>query len=210
MLDGYIDEIIMLGMVQLLGVASPGPDFAIVVRNSLVSGRRAGIFTALGITTGAAIHVTWAIFGLGAVIHQTPMILRAIQLVGAAYLTYLGIKGIMVKPSIDPAVMQISKTPILQRNQAYMNGLLTNLLNVKAILFIISVLSGLISPTTPNYVMIGYLSLIVAITQSWFSIVSLVLTQPIIRKRFLLQRHWIERAMGVFMILLAIKIVLGI
>ena len=58
--------------------------------------------------------------------------------------------------------------------------------------------------------MIGYLSLIVAITQSWFSIVSLVLTQPIIRKRFLLQRHWIERAMGVFMILLAIKIILGI
>ena len=210
MLESYIDEIIMLGLVQLLGVASPGPDFAIVVRNSLVSGRKAGVFTALGITLGATIHVTWAILGLGAIIHQNPLILRIIQIVGAAYLIYLGSRAIMTKPPASSTNIGDNFTPDLSNKAAFMHGLFTNLLNAKAILFILSVLSALISPTTPNHILVGYFFFILIITQGWFSTVCFVLTQPMIRHRFLAKRHWIERSMGVFMILLAFKVLVGI
>ena len=55
-----------------LGVISPGPDFAVVIRQSLAYGRAAGVWTAAGIGSGILFHVAYGLFGLGWAVQAFP------------------------------------------------------------------------------------------------------------------------------------------
>jgi threonine/homoserine/homoserine lactone efflux protein len=61
----YLNEFLLVALVHLLAVISPGPDFAIVIRNSVGSGRRAGLLTALGVGCGILVHVAYSLLGIG-------------------------------------------------------------------------------------------------------------------------------------------------
>ena len=80
--------------VHLLAAASPGPDFAYVTRQSLVHGRQAGFLASLGIALGLSIHIVYSAAGLAAVIAHSAQWMTAIKLIGAAYLLWLGYKGL--------------------------------------------------------------------------------------------------------------------
>lgn len=84
--------------ITVLAVISPGPDFAMVTRNSLLLSRRAGVLTALGIGLGVLIHVTYTLVGVGLLIQQSLWLFNAIKLAGAAYLVYLGVKMLRTRP----------------------------------------------------------------------------------------------------------------
>ena len=71
---------------HLLAVSSPGPDFAMVARQTLAHGRSTGVWTALGIGSGIAFHVAWAMFGLGWVVERFPLLLEVLRYGGAAFL----------------------------------------------------------------------------------------------------------------------------
>ena len=75
---------------HLLGVMSPGPDFAMVTRQTLAFGRSAGLWTAWGIAAGIIFHVTYGLFGLGWVIQRFPLLLEVLRYVGVAFLLYMG------------------------------------------------------------------------------------------------------------------------
>ena len=92
-------ELIAVITITLLAVISPGPDFAMVTRNSLMLSRRAGMLTALGIGLGVLVHVTYTLVGVGLLIQQSLWLFNAIKLVGAVYLIYLGVKMLRAKPS---------------------------------------------------------------------------------------------------------------
>src|SRR5262249_977644 len=86
-------------LVAVFGVAlvSPGPDFVMVVKNSLVHGRRAGILTSLAFALGVVIQVSYTLLGLGAIIASSVMLFNIVKSIGAAYLIYLGIKALRSK-----------------------------------------------------------------------------------------------------------------
>lgn len=92
-------ELIAVITITLLAVISPGPDFAMVTRNSLMLSRRAGVLTALGIGLGVLVHVTYTLVGVGLLIQQSLWLFNAIKLVGAVYLIYLGVKMLRAKPA---------------------------------------------------------------------------------------------------------------
>ncbi len=71
-------------------VALPGADFTVVVRNALAS-RTAGLATALGVAGGLLVHTALAVAGLAAVLVTMPVLFRTVQLLGGAYVLYLGI-----------------------------------------------------------------------------------------------------------------------
>ena len=85
-------ELIAVITITLLAIISPGPDFAMVTRNSLLQSRRAGVFTALGIGLGVLVHVAYTLVGVGLLIEQSPWLFNTLRLAGACYLIYLGVK----------------------------------------------------------------------------------------------------------------------
>lgn len=78
-------------LVTTLAVISPGADFALVTRTSLMVSRRAGLLVALGIGSGVLIHVGYTLLGMGVLLHQSPWLFAALKWLGAGYLVWLGI-----------------------------------------------------------------------------------------------------------------------
>ncbi|WP_261397756.1 MULTISPECIES: LysE family translocator [Nitratireductor] len=69
--------------ITTFAVISPGPDFAMVARNSLSLSRRAGILTAIGIGAGVLVHFGYTLLGIGFLIRETPALLGVLKLAGA-------------------------------------------------------------------------------------------------------------------------------
>src|SRR3984893_17315648 len=75
-------------------IVIPGPDFAVVTKNTLAGGRRRGRWTALGVATSNFVQGTAAAFGLSAVIVKVQPVFQAIKWAGVAYLVFLGTQAI--------------------------------------------------------------------------------------------------------------------
>ncbi|WP_260673919.1 LysE family translocator [Comamonas aquatica] len=179
--------------ITLLAVISPGPDFAMVTRNSLLLSRRAGVGTALGIALGVLVHVTYTLVGVGLLIQQSTVLFQALKLVGAAYLIYLGVKMLRTRanaPQADHAAAALSDAAALR------TGFLTNVLNPKTTVFIVSLFMQVVQPDTPLPVQIGYGAFIALAHAVWFSLVALCFSAGAVRARLLAVRHWIDRAFG--------------
>src|SRR6187397_1533709 len=86
-----LDQILVIVSVTFLVMVSPGPDMVLVLRNTLVGGRRAGLHTSMGILSGNLVHITYCVLGLGLLISQSIMAFSALKFAAALYLIYLGI-----------------------------------------------------------------------------------------------------------------------
>lgn len=206
----YWSEFLTVALVHFLAVASPGPDFAMVMRQSLVAGRRAALWTSLGIGAGILVHVCYTLLGLGMIISQSVQLFNLIKWVGAAYLVYVGWKSL--RAQAEPAGAE--EKPQLQSDypvsRALRIGFLTNALNPKATLFFLSLFSVIIKPDTPVYIQSVYGIYMSFATAAWFCGLSLVLSQPQVRGGFRRFGHWAERLMGVVLIGLGVRLALAV
>ncbi|OEO23734.1 LysE family translocator [Pseudomonas marincola] len=204
----YWAEFFTVALIHLLAVASPGPDFAIVVRESVGAGRRAGIFTALGVGCGIFVHVTYSLLGIGLIVSQSIVLFNALKWLAAAYLLYIGFKALRAKPAA--ANTGESEQPRLERSPraAFMTGFVTNGLNPKATLFFLSLFTVVINPHTPLLVQAGYGVYLAAATSVWFCLVAMLFSQQRVRAGFARLGHWFDRAMGVVLVGLGIKLAL--
>src|SRR5437899_1153547 len=94
MIEDTIPALIALAGLNLIALISPGPDFAVVVRNSLIYSRRTGLLTALGIALGIFVHVSYIAFGLGVIIQENEWLYQSMKWLGGGYLLYIRIKGL--------------------------------------------------------------------------------------------------------------------
>ncbi len=203
----YLDEWLILVVLQFFALASPGPDFVMAVRNSIVYSRRAGIFTAIGFATGAGIHVLYCLIGLAAIITQSIMIFNIIKYIGAGYLLYVGIKALMSRGHTGDTVDGRVKKQ-MSNMAAYRSGFITNLFNPKATMFYLALFTQVIEPSMPITIQAIYFVTCVILTASWYSFVAFVLTNPRIQAIFLRFTKWIDRVCGGLMVALGLKLAL--
>lgn len=203
----YLPLIGTVTLLNLLAAISPGPDFVMIVRNSLCYSRRSGIFTTLGIGLALAVHLIYCAAGIGYLISTSVILFSIIKMLGAGYLVYMGIGSLTAKGSkLD--LTETKKEVDLTRLQAFRMGFLTNLLNPKATLFLLSLFTLVIGNTTPLYIILTISAIIIGTAIIWFTIVTIFLSQDRVRIAFLKYELWINRILGSFLILLGIKIAL--
>lgn len=126
--------LLIFGLAILLAAIVPGPDFAMVVRNTVMSGRGSGMWTAVGVGLGIGVWVVSTSVGLAALLAASAIAFTAVKLAGAVYLVYLGIRGIVtaIRERRRPAA-EITLDRGMSRWAAFRSGLLCNLLNPKAV-----------------------------------------------------------------------------
>jgi len=156
-------------IAHLLAVMSPGPDTAIIFQQSFIGGRTQGILTALGIGSGIFIHCFFAISGISLIIYSSEEAKFFIKFLGALYLLYIGISFFVSKKS-----SKSDEAKVLFKNP-FVIGLVTNLLNVKAFLFTVSLFS-FINLSSNSLMSIIYLLYFPIITAAWFCFVTYALT----------------------------------
>ena len=127
---------------------TPGNDTIFILTKSIGQGRKAGIFSALGIGTGSIFHTILAAFGLSLIITKSILLFNIIKFAGAAYLLYIGYKMLTEKS-------QLKTDEVILRNSVdywkiYRDGIFTNVLNPKVALFFIAFLPQFIDPTIKN------------------------------------------------------------
>lgn len=190
-------ELIAVVTITMLAVISPGPDFAMVTRNSLLLSRRAGLLTALGIGGGVLVHVAYTILGVGIVIQQSIWVFNALKLVGAAYLIWLGIKMLRAAPASEqPLVPPVAFSDVV----ALRTGFFTNALNPKTTIFVVSLFMQVVQPSTPLGTLLGYGAFLSTAHIVWFASVAVFFSDGRVRDRILAVRHWIDRVFGVLLL----------
>lgn len=118
--------------------ASPGPDSFLIVRNTLVEGRRVGFMTLLGNRIGLCAHLAAAIAGLSVALQNSPALYLGVRLLGAAYLVYLGASNLVSRARQASAAAVTGSGGGMASVTAVRQGLLNNLLNPKVSLFFLS------------------------------------------------------------------------
>lgn len=191
----YLPSLLSLSGLMMLSLISPGPDFAIVMRNSLIYSRKTALLTALGIAFGILVHVSYTLLGLGLIIKESTWIFLIIKYAGAAYLLYIGFKGLRAKKT-NLTAESVQQARDISSFSAVLSGFLTNVLNPKCMLFFISLFSMIISPHTPSATLFLYAAIIFIETLVWFGFVAFCLSGKGTRKKFNAVSHWIERITG--------------
>ena len=200
---------ITLTVIHLLAAASPGPDFALVSRQALLQGRRAGLWVSLGIALGLGIHIAYSAAGLATLIAHSTMWMSAIKLIGGSYLLYLGYQGIRAKAQSGVITNEPAVIMDVAAHRLVGKGFLCNALNPKAPIYFLSLFTIVLSPNLPASTLVVYGVWIMLLQLFWFSLITLFFSQPTIRRRFLAISHWIDRVCGVAMIGFGLKVLLS-
>lgn len=207
----YWLEFLTIASVHILAVASPGPDFAIVLKHSISFGRRAAIATSIGVGVAILIHVAYSLLGIGILIKTTPLLFQVFSYVAAAYLLYLGWGAIRSPAPNKQNNEQVEKViQLISDKKAFMVGFLTNGLNPKATLFFLSVFAVAVSPDTPNIIKFGYGLYLAIATGIWFCVLSVFLSSKKVTQFIGEKGYWFDRVMGAVLIMLAIKLIMPV
>jgi len=143
-IENYIEFIIYAIVMNL----TPGADTIYIITKSVAQGKKAGIYSVLGIGTGALVHIALAAFGLSVILMKSILLFTIIKWAGAAYLIYLGIKMFIDKSDLfDNEDSSFGKINLLK---IYRQGFFTNLLNPKVAIFFISLLPQFIATEYVN------------------------------------------------------------
>ncbi|MGW2652525.1 LysE family translocator [Streptomyces sp. NPDC001478] len=159
-------------------VALPGADFTVVVRNALAS-RTAGVASALGVAGGLLVHTALAVAGLAAVLVAVPVLFRTVQLVGGAYVLWLGasaLYAVLRRPARDAAPAPVPEgSAVRGAGRALRQGFLTNALNPKAPVLFLSLLPQFVpegAAPLPRTLLLAAIVVLLALV--WFPAVALL------------------------------------
>lgn len=186
-------------LLMLFSAMLPGPDFALVTKNTLFHSRRSGLYTALGIGTAILVHITYCASGVAILIAESLLLFSIVKYVGACYLVYLGIKLLVQAPLSFSTKTHLTKSR-LSNWSSFRQGFLCNLLNPKATLFFLTLFTLIIKPETPIIWIVIYAIEMFIIITAWFCSLTFILSHPKIVVLLKRLEKYISKTLGVFLI----------
>lgn len=201
----YLNEFLIVIIATFFAVISPGPDFAMVLKQSITYGKKSSIYTSIGIGLGIGVHVIYTLLGIGLIISKSIILFTIIKFLGAGYLIYIGYqslksKGLKIEENKDIEIKNMSMI------KSFSMGFLCNALNPKATIFFISLFTVIISINTPIYVQAIYGIVCIFEVMLWFVFLSIILSQKRVREFFKKFGIWFDRVVGAVLILIGLKI----
>jgi len=182
-----IELLLSLAIIHTVALVSPGPDFALVVKLASQESRNTAIASAVGISIAILIHTILSLTGVSLMIKSSQTLYMIVQMVGASYLTWMGfsaVKGALqhwkTKVSVDYHQLRLNQ---LTPTQGFMQGLWTNLLNPKAMVFFIILFSAMITPDVSLMTKLSATIIMLVLSLIWFVFIALILSKPIIQQR---------------------------
>ena len=173
------DQMLVIVSVTFLVMISPGPDMVLVIRNTFVGGRRAGLRTSMGILSGNLVHISYCLLGIGLLISQSILAFAALKYAAAAYLIYLGIM------SFRSGDTRLDTNDVADRRRDgrwFVQGFVNNLLNPKGTLFYLGVFTTVISPETSPGAMLLLIFSMMLVSASFWLVFVFTLDRPTIRE----------------------------
>jgi threonine/homoserine/homoserine lactone efflux protein len=205
-----IDELGAFLGVAVLVICTPGQDTALTIRSTMLGGRRSGIFTALGVSTGQTIWALAASAGVVAVLLASEPLFMAVRLAGAGYLIFLGAQSLWA--ALRPhdgrgAIPGRASSRRLSSSKAYRQGVVSNLGNPKMAAFFTSLLPQFAPQDGPAFPTLFALGLLFSLmTLTWLSGYALAVA----RASDFLQRPRIRRTLdgltGVALVALGLRL----
>ncbi|WP_349351641.1 LysE family translocator [Flagellimonas sp. MMG031] len=200
------EAFLIAGLIMNL---TPGADTMYILGRSIAQGKKAGILSVLGISTGAIFHIIFATLGLSIILAKSATAFVIVKYLGAVYLIFLGLKTIFKKP--DGKFELSTESEIVNYRKIYLSGVLTNILNPKVAIFFLAFLPQFIDP---NYVQSSLPFLILGITflltgTIWCFILALFASKlsDRIRKNYKI-KMWLDKITGGIFVALGIKLAL--
>jgi threonine/homoserine/homoserine lactone efflux protein len=188
--------------ICLLGAMSPGPSLAVILRHTLRGGRRNGYLAALAHGFGISLYALLCISGLAFVITTNQALFEALQWAGAAYLLWLGYKGLTARPGSElPEHEHLNGSAVRE-------GFLVVFLNPKIAVFFIALFSQVIGPETSLTAKLVYATTAAVIDAGWYLLVAWLMSAPRWLDKLQKNAVWLERIFGVVLIALAGRLIL--
>lgn len=176
-------------------IVTPGQDTALTIRSTMLGGRRGGIFTALGVSTGQSIWALAASAGVVAILLASEPVFLALRLAGAAYLVFLGVQSLWaaLRPHNERRVIAGGAgSRHLEASKAYRQGVISNLGNPKMAAFFTSLLPQFAPQDGPAFLTLFALGLLFSLmTLTWLTGYAFAVA----RARDFLQRPRIRRVL---------------
>ncbi|QNQ90766.1 LysE family transporter [Corynebacterium poyangense] len=201
-----------LGVLMLLnvaGAATPGPDVFLIIRIATRSRHRALAATA-GIATGLIVWVGLTVVGAAAILNAHDGMMGFIQLLGGGWLVWLGQQmlraGISQIRSPQGGIPDID-TVVGSAGRCYVQGLMTNLSNPKAILFFAALIAPLMPPNPSWSTVLLVIVCMVSSAVLVFILLSAAISTRAIRDKFLAGSGWIDAVAGLFFLVVGIELV---
>ncbi|WP_159657329.1 LysE family translocator [Vibrio atypicus] len=201
-----------LASVHFIALMSPGPDFALVVQNATRYGRQTGLYIALGLSCGILLHSILSLTGVSYLVHQQPTLFALLQIAGGSYLSYLGygaLKGTWQSVQSKQSEQQNIEDPSLlltNKRQAFSRGFATNILNPKALVFFVSLMSSLV-PATMSLTGKGIALMILwSLSLVWFSFLAWALSTQRMQKKVKAMAIYVDGLCGVLFSVIGVSI----
>jgi RhtB (resistance to homoserine/threonine) family protein len=204
-----VDHLWTFIITALLFTMTPGLDTIFILNKSIGQGKKAGIYSTLGINTGVLVHTLFAALGLSLIVAKSAVAFAVLKYLGAAYLLYLGVQKLRSKQAIVETAT--ADKPGTSSRQNFVSGVVTNVLNPKVALFFLAFFPQFIQPEAMSsplpFLLLGLTY--AAIGVLWFSLLTVfaayfsarVLKSPA-------ASNWLNRISGAVFILMGLKIAL--
>ena len=199
-----MNEFLTVVFLHLFAVMSPGPDYVLISRQSIRYGRKIALWSAGGIGVGILFHSVLAVTGILLLIASNDFYLSMLKLICCSYLLYLGISSIVNTSDFNQTSLQKNRW---SSSGGFLVGLLTNITNIKALLFFIT-LFGVVLNTQHKEILLIYGIYMAIATFIWFAFISFIFTSDIFRSRFIDYFKFFEKLLGVVLIMIAVQIIL--
>ncbi|WP_394131045.1 LysE family translocator [Shewanella maritima] len=219
-----------LAVIHTIALMSPGPDFAIIVKMATQQTRTCALYCAAGIALAILLHTLLSLLGISLMIQQSPIAYSIVQFVGISYLGWMGIGAFrggvqqyrsnhqgsgahsndlsaqLVAGNATHQATSSTVSPI----QGFKIGLLTNLLNPKALVFFITLFTVLVTPSVDNATKIASAIMLFGLSLLWFGFLSIVLSQSHIQRKLMNSSCYIDILVGVIFVGVAITILINL